>query len=182
MPNYHRFKLEGGTYFFTVVTYHRQPILTIETTRSMLRIAWEQTKNQFPFKTIAICLLPDHLHCIWQLPEADADYSKRWNMIKGLFSKQYRKEVGVSSDRNLLQVKRREAAVWQRRFWEHTICDEDDLDAHLDYIHLNPVKHGYVEKPMNWKWSSFHRYLRNGFYDRDWIGGDIGKFETLDLE
>ena len=182
MPNYHRFRVEGGTYFFTVVTYHRRPILTTETARNILHTAWMDTQQRFPFDTIAVCLLPDHIHCIWKLPEDDSNYSTRWNMIKGLFSKQYIKVAGRLDELNPLQIKRREAAIWQRRFWEHTILDDDDLDAHIDYIHYNPVKHEYVDKAVDWKWSSFHRFVNEGVYDVDWIGGDDGRLKEVGLE
>ncbi len=179
MPNYHRIRIEGGTYFFTVVTAHRRPILTTEPARSILHDVWTAAKQLAPFETLAICLLPDHIHCIWRLPDGDANYSAQWNMIKGFFSKRYLNEEGLKQELSPSQVKRREAGIWQRRFWEHAICDEDDLDAHLDYIHYNPVKHGYVEKAIDWKWSSLHRYVQKGFYDGDWVGGDEGKFEML---
>lgn len=182
MPDYRRFRLEGGTYLFTVVTFQRRPILTTEVARRLLHLSWVETQNQFPFKTIAVCLMPDHIHCLWKLPEGDADYSTRWNRIKGFFSKKYLKEVGKVAELSSLQSKRREAGIWQRRFWEHTIQDGDDLDAHLDYIHYNPVKHGFVDKPVDWKWSSIHRFIQNGFYDNKWVGGDEGKLKLLDLE
>ena len=172
MPEYHRSRVEGGTYFFTVVTYQRLPILTIEPARKILRQAWEDTKLRFPFETIAVCLLPDHLHCIWQLPEGDADYSVRWKEIKRLFTKGYLKEIGPGEERNESRQKRHEAAIWQRRFWEHTICDDEDLEMHLDYIHYNPIKHGYVTRTADWLWSSFHRYVKAGIYEIDWLGGD----------
>ena len=165
-----------------MVTFHRRPILTTDPARRLLHLIWEETKQVLPFETLAICIIPDHIHCIWKLPEGDSDYSTRWNRIKGLFSKHYLNEVGGLEDLTSLQTKRREAGIWQRRFWEHTIFDEDDLDAHLDYIHYNPVKHGFVDKPADWKWSSIHRFIAKGFYGQDWVGGDEGKYKMLDLE
>lgn len=173
MPEYRRSKQEGGTYFFTVVTYHRLPILTGDTARGILHQAWMDTCNRFPFETLAICLLPDHLHCIWQLPEGDSNYSIRWKEIKGLFTKGYLEKIGPGKERNRSRQMRNEAAIWQRRFWEHTIQDDQDLAAHLDYIHYNPVKHGYVNRPADWNWSSFLRYVRQGNYELDW--GEGGK-------
>ena len=126
----------------------------------------------------AVCLLPEHLHCIWTLPEGDADYAVRWKNIKRLFTRSYLKQVGPGGARNASRQRRGEAAIWQRRFWEHTIRDEADLNRHLDDIHFNPVKHGLVQRVADWPWSSFHRYVRLGFYDREWgegIGNDLSE-------
>lgn len=151
MPEYRRSRMEGGTYFFTIVTYKRLPLFHNESARRLLHNSWFTINIKYPFETVAVCLLPDHLHCIWHLPEGDADYSKRWRGIKGLFTIAYLKEIGTGEERNLSRQKRREAALWQRRFWEHTIEGEEDLETHLDYIHFNPVKHGYVKRPVEWK-------------------------------
>ena len=182
MPNYLRSKEEGGIYFFTVVTFHRIPILTEEKARGILHNAWENTRLRFPFETKAICLLPDHLHCILKLPERDANYSLRWGEIKRLFTKGYLNEIGPGEERNASRIKRGEAAIWQRRFWEHMIETEDDLETHLDYIHYNPVKHGYVTRAADWAFSSFHRYVREGIYALDWNGGEKGRLERLSWE
>ena len=182
MPNYHRVRVEGGTYFFTVVTYHRHPILTTNVAREILHSAWIETQQRFPFETIAVCVLPDHIHSIWELPEGDSNYSMRWNMIKGLFSKRYNQEFGRIEQLNSLQHKRREAAIWQRRFWEHRILDDEDLETHIDYVHFNPVKHNYVEKAIDWKWSSFHRYVNEGVYDTKWAGEDEGRLRMVGFE
>jgi putative transposase len=172
MPEYRRSKVKGGTYFFTVVTYDRRPIFSHEIARGILHNAWDNTRQRFPFKTLAICLLPDHLHCIWRLPSDDANYSIRWKEIKGLFTKSYLAQIGPGEERNLSRQTRREAAIWQRRFWEHTIETENDLEHHLDYIHYNPVKHGYVGRVKDWPYSSFHRYVKEGIYAMDWNGCD----------
>ena len=182
MPDYRRSRMEGGTYFFTVVTFQRRPILVSEPARRILRFAWADTCKRFPFHTIAVCLLPDHLHCIWRLPDGDADYSMRWKEIKRLFSKGFLAEIGPGEERNLSRIKRREAAIWQRRFWEHTICDEIDLEEHLDYIHYNPIKHGLVERVVDWPYSSFTRFVKEGIYDIDWVGGDEGRIQKLEWE
>lgn len=182
MPEYRRIKLEGGTYFFTVVTYHRCPILIDATAREIFHTAWDDTRVRFPFETIAVCLLPDHLHCIWKLPDGDANYAIRWSLIKGLFSKEYQQKIGPGEERNASRINRKEAAIWQRRFWEHTIDGERDLENHFDYIHYNPIKHGLVDRAVDWKWSSFHRYVREGIYDRNWIGGDVGRIKGLNYD
>ncbi len=106
----------------------------------------------------------------------------RWKEIKRLFSKGFLSEIGPGEERNLSRIKRREAAIWQRRFWEHTICDEIDLEQHLDYIHYNPIKHGLVERVVDWPYSSFTRYVKEGIYDMDWIGGDEGRIQKLEWE
>lgn len=170
MPHYIRSRVEGGIYFFTVVTYHRLPILTCENSREILRAAWLDAENRFPFETLAICLLPDHLHCLWKLPSGDANYSTRWSEIKRLFTRNYLTEVGSNEKRNASRIKRQEGTIWQRRFWEHTIADEADYEFHLDYIHFNPIKHGYVSRAADWPWSSFQRFVKEGIYDPDWAG------------
>lgn len=172
MPQYRRSKIEGGTYFFTVVTYHRRPFLTTDEARAALHFAWLNVEQRYPFTTNAICLLPDHLHCIWTLPEGDSNYSLRWGEIKKIFSKMYLPHVKANELLSESRLKRGEAAVWQRRFWEHTIRDLHDFNRHLDYIHYNPVKHGLVHSVSDWPWSSFHRYVQLGFYDRSWGFGE----------
>ncbi len=181
MPEYRRTRIEGGVYFFTIVTYNRLPILTSPEARGLLRSAWKDVQSRFPFTTDALCLLPEHLHCIWFLPEGDANYSVRWKEIKRLFTKGYLSQVGPGELRNLSRIKRGEGAIWQRRFWEHTIRDEVDLNRHRDYIHYNPVKHGLVRSVSDWPWSSFHRFVRNGYYERDWGQAVEEGFPELDF-
>jgi len=181
MPEYRRFRVEGGIYFFTVVTYQRRPIFVDPTARMLLHTAWEDTKHRFPFDTIAVCLLPEHIHCIWKLPEGDANYSIRWKEIKYKLTVAYLKEIGPSAERNESRQKRQEAAIWQRRFWEHTIESEEDFENHFDYIHYNPVKHGLVERAVDWEWSSFHRYVKEGIYDANWVGGDEGRLKGFEF-
>jgi putative transposase len=178
MPNYRR-SFVGNTYFFTVVTFNRLPILTSEPARSILRRAWLDVRKRYPFKIEAVCLLPEHLHCVWVLPEDDQDYSVRWKEIKRLFTHGYIKAVGPGEARNASRQKRGEAAIWQRRFWEHTIRDAADLNRHIDYIHYNPVKHRLCERVSDWPWSSFHHYVRMGQYAPDWGLGDEGT--TLEI-
>ena len=173
MPTFRRAYIEGGSYFFTVITFNRLPILTAEESRTILHDAWLDVQRRFPFRTVAVCLLPEHLHCIWSLPEGDADYPVRWKEIKRLFTKGYLARVGPGEERNESRVMKGEAAIWQRRYWEHMIRDEEDFRRHEDYIHYNPVKHGLVERVADWPWSSFHRYVRMGYYEQNW-GGSVG--------
>ena len=157
MPRFRRAFIEGGSYFFTVVTFNRMPILTTEESRAILRAAWLDVNGRFPFETVAVCLLPEHLHRIGSLPEGDAEHSMRWKEIKRLFTKSYLVKVGPGEERNESRLKTGEAAIWQRRYWEHMIRDEEDLWRHLDTIHYNPVKHGLAQRVADWPWSSFHR-------------------------
>lgn len=170
MSNYRRAIWPGGTFFLTLVTHNRRPILTSPLARPILRNAWMQTKQRMPFQTDAVCLLPDHLHCLITLPENDSNFSQRIQMIKGIFSIQYLKSGGNDGKRNQSRIKKGEAGIWQRRFWEHMIRDEDDMQRHFDYIHYNPIKHGLTEDVKAWPWSSFHKYVRLGFYPLNWCG------------
>ena len=162
MPDYRRVIVPGGTFFFTVVTYARQPILTSDLSRQTLRRAWKKVQEKHLFRCDAICLLPEHLHCLWTLPENDANYSVRWAAIKALFSKYYLQAGGREGNRSTSRQRKGEAAIWQRRYWEHCIRDEQDYIRHVDYIHYNPVKHHLVKNVSEWKWSSFHE--RNTFF------------------
>lgn len=176
MPRYRRVCVPGGTYFFTVVTHKRRPIFSDDGVRALLRRAIEETRQRRPFEVVAMCLLPDHLHCIWSLPEDDCDYSTRWSCIKGAFTRKYLarcRRVGQAPPyANPSRRRTGEAAVWQRRFWGHLVTDEDELSAIVDYIHYNPVKHGLATRVADWPWSTFERYVKDGVYDLDW-GGDF---------
>jgi putative transposase len=151
MPNYRRAWLPGGTFFFTLVTNQRRPIFMEESARHILKQAFaEGMKKAGKFEIVAFCLLPDHLHCIWTLPENDGDYSTRWKVIKAWFSHAYRKQGGTPGDLTASKIQKGEVGIWQRRFWEHLIRDLDDLNRHIDYIHYNPVKHGLVQSVNAW--------------------------------
>lgn len=157
MPEYHRVIIPGGTFFFTVVTWQRRPLFAQDSARTILRKAFQLTRERYPFRLDEICLLPDHLHCIWTLPEGESNYSIRWGFLKSWFSRQFLASNTISSIPNESRKKRREAAIWQRRFWEHAIRDEEDYIRHAEYIHNNPIKHGFVERAVDWPWSSVHR-------------------------
>ncbi len=169
MPDYRRAR-EGNTFFFTVVTYGRQPILCLKESRASFSEMIEETHARgLPFVIDAWVLLPDHLHCIWTLPAGDSDYSKRWGLIKAGYTKRIGKAlVRKPQVENASRLKHREQIVWQRRFWEHRIRDEKDYEAHCDYIHYNPVKHGLVSAPRDWTYSSFRKYVEKGIYPEDW--------------
>jgi putative transposase len=178
MTNYRRLYQEGGCYFFTLVSYQRQFLFTQDEFRTALRQAIIKTRKNHPFEIIAWVLLPDHLHCIWQLPEGDNDYSTRWALIKRYTSEALRfSNIGIKFD-NSSKIKKREAFIWQRRFWEHLIRDQNDFNQHFDYIHFNPIKHGLVENLNTYPFSSFHRYEKEGIYCEDWISkNDIDGIE-----
>ncbi len=117
-----------------------------------------------------MCLLPDHIHAIWKLPEDDADYPLRWKEIKRIFSREYISQVGPGGARNESRQIQGEAAIFQRRYWEHTFYGEDDLNAHIDYIHIIPLKHGLVKQVSDWTWLTFHTFVKKGMYPSDWGG------------
>ncbi len=171
MSNYRRSYVPGGTYFFTVVTQGRRPILTTNSSREHLRTSIASIQEKRPFQLFAIVLLPDHLHCIRTLPPDDDKYSTRWSRIKDSFTRGFLESGGQEARVSKSRLKHKERGVWQRRFWEHTIKDEDDLIRCTDYIHWNPVKHGYVKRVRDYPWSSFHRFVQSGDYDPDWGEG-----------
>ena len=170
MSRYRRATTSNASYFFTIVTFRRQPILCDEAIRNALRTAIETVRASRPFIIDAWVLLPDHLHCIWTLPEGDADFSTRWRMIKRAVSLACRDSYHRADWMTLSKSKHRESTLWQRRFWEHQIRDEDDFIRHADYIHFNPVKHGHVKDVVDWPYSTFHRYVRDGLYLPSWSG------------
>ena len=174
MSNYLRMKQSGGCYFFTVATYRRQGFLTDELARHFLHEAIVKTRQNHPFEINAWVLLPDHLHCIWTLPDGDDDYSTRWNVIKTLFTRRAKSHYHNADWMNASKTRHRESTIWQRRFWEHQIRDDRDFKNHLDYIHYNPLKHGWVEHPRDWPHSTFHSYVRDGIYSPEWgASGDV---------
>lgn len=168
MPNYHRWRIEGGCYFFTVAAFNRQSAVLIQHIDN-LRAAFRKTRRRHPFQINAMVVLPDHLHCIWTLPDNDHDFSTRWRLIKSVFSRSLPPIEARSPSRR----DKRERGVWQRRFWEHAIRDEHDFEQHVEYIHYNPVKHGHTERPVDWPFSSFHRYVRQGVYSPDWATATV---------
>ena len=172
MSNYHRAYIPGGIYFFTVVTIDRAPIFINEDRVEVLRHAFRKVMAARPFQIDAMVILPEHLHCIWRMPEGDADYSSRWREIKKAASRQ----IGTTINN------RNERMVWQRRFWEHAIRDEEDWRKHVDYIHYNPVKHGLASRPGEWRWSSFNRAVAKGWYEESWGASEPATITGMDCE
>jgi len=168
MVNYRRNFVPGGMFFFTVTLADRRSSVLVDHV-DLLRNALRVARQERPFVIDAIVILPEHLHAILTLPPNDFDFSGRWRRIKGYFSSAL---IDAST-----QLKRRpngSLALWQRRFWEHTIRDEGDFARHVDYIHFNPVKHTLVQRVCDWPYSSFHRYVRDGILPEDWAG-DAGQ-------
>jgi putative transposase len=165
MPDYRRWYAPGSTYFFTVVTYDRAPILCEPFARECLRASLRECRERWPFENIAFVLLPDHLHAIWSLASGDANFSRRWAWVKREFTRRWIQQHEAAS------LWQRRRSVWQPRFWEHLIRDEKDFANHLDYIHYNPVKHGHAGSPREWPYSSFHRFVKLGWYEPEWGAG-----------
>jgi putative transposase len=171
MVGYRRNIIPGGRYFFTVTLADRASRLLVERIVD-LRTAFRTVRAQRPFVMDAVVVLPDHLHCIWTLPPDDGDYALRWRDIKARFSRR----IPAGEWRSPGRINKGERGIWQRRYWEHTLRDERDVEQHVDYIHYNPVKHGYVAQVSEWPYSSFHHYVRKGVYPKDRAGA-VGRVE-----
>ena len=174
MTSYRRNFVPGGSFFFTVNLVERKRSLLTDHI-SLLREAFRGIRQRHPFTIDAIVILPEHLHTVWTMPVGDADFATRWRLIKSAFSRQLAHEERISPSR----LAKGERGIWQRRYWEHTIRDESDFIRHIDYIHINPVKHGWVKRVSDWAPSSFHHYVKFGVYPADWAGDfsrDDGQF------
>lgn len=172
MSEYRRLYQPGGSYFFTVVTHKRQKILSSPDHILRLQSAFDRVKEKLPFTMEAFVILPDHIHCIWHMPPEDSDFSTRWRLIKSYFSTGVKGRVNVRGEKD----------IWQRRFWEHLLRDEEDWRRHMDYIHYNPVKHGYVMNPGDWPNSSFREALKGGLYSEGWGSEEPGSILAMDRE
>ena len=161
--HYRRADVKGGTYFFTVNLAERNKTLLIDEFDS-LRLVLNRVKKQHPFQLNAMVVLPDHLHALLTLPLNDKDYSTRWALIKAGFSRQLPKDERINRSRK----SKGERGIWQRRLWEHLIRDDQDYENHVNYIHYNPVKHGYVERAVDWSYSTIHAYISDGVLRNDW--------------
>jgi len=166
MTNYRRSNIAGASYFFTVNLADRHRSLLTDNI-ALLRSAFEYVRARHPFVIDAIVILPDHLHVIWTLPERDSDFALRWRLIKTVFSR----GLPHGERRSKSRQEKGERGIWQRRYWEHLIRDDADHARHVDYIHINPVKHGLVPRVADWPHSSFHRFVQAGMLPKDWAGG-----------
>jgi putative transposase len=172
MTEYRRAWLPGATWFFTVNLAERRGNRLLVERIDVLRTAFRYVRVRHPFDLEAVVILPDHLHCVWTLAPGDKDFSSRWSLIKGHFSRAIEKGERISQSR----AKRGERGLWQRRFWEHLIRDQSDFNRHVDYVHWNPVKHGWVRRVADWPHSSFHAFRQRGIYPEDWGGENVPTF------
>jgi len=168
MVSYRRNHVAGGTYFFIVNLHDRRQTLLVDHAEALREIV-RGVRREIPFKIDAMVILPDHWHAVWTLPEGDAAYARRIRLIKSRLTRDLLK-AGVP----LTKDRRGDYDSWQKRYWEHTIRDERDFEAHVNYVHINPVKHGYVKRAVDWPYSTLHRYIKNGILPADWAFGDQG--------
>jgi len=182
MAEYRRVYVPGGTYFLTVVTYQRYPFFRDPNAVDLFRRVWVKTQKDLPFESIGCVLLHDHFHCLWGLPAGDNRYSVRIKKIKERFTSDWLSQGGCEVLVTSSQKGRGNRGVWQKRFWEHTIRDERDFEMHLDYIHFNPVKHGYCKRASEWPYSTFHRYVATGYYPSHWGSTCPEHIKKIDLE
>ncbi len=171
--NYRRSIASGATYFFTICLQNRRSTL-LHDRIDVLRNGFHHVRCKHPFKIDAIVVMPDHVHLLMTLPPNHSDFSLRLNLIKGYFSRHIQSNEIISAAKK----NKRERNIWQRRFWEHLICNDSDYENHVNYIHNNPVKHGYVSKAIDWKFSSIHQYINDGIVPKDW--GYNGSFKDIE--
>jgi putative transposase len=162
----------GGCYCFTVLTYRSRPLFQDPENIALLRATMRDVMAKRRFETHAIVIRSDRIHVLWRLPDDDADFSRRWRDIKHQVSRR------IDAPLN----HRREKLVWQRRFWEHVIRDQDDWRQHMDCVHFNPVKHGLVGCAADWPYDSFLRCVERGWYDRAWGCDEPGGVRGWSLE
>jgi len=168
MPDYRRTRHPGGIYFFTLTLLRRRNNDLLTRHIEELREAVRTVRRAHRFDIHGWVVLPDHLHCVVRLPQGDTDFTLRLRLIKAGFSKSLPRTEWLSAVRR----RRGERGLWQRRFWEHLIKDEADYRAHMDYVHINPVKHGLVRRVADWPYSTFHRLVAQDMYPLDWAGSD----------
>lgn len=166
MPDYRRACTPGASWFFTTNLAARRGNDLLVRRIDLLRECVARVKSRHPFRIDAWVVLPEHMHCIWTLPAGDADYPMRWRLLKTRFSKR----LPADEFRSATRAARGERGIWQRRYWEHRIRDETDMRRHMDYVHINPVKHGWVNRVAEWPYSSFHAWVAKGAYPADWAG------------
>lgn len=181
MANYRRWRVAGGSYFFTLVAHSRAPIFTDAIARSILGAKLRECGRVWPYQIDAIVLLPEHLHAIWTLPRGDDRYSLRWAWIKKEFTRCWLEAGGQEQPVSQARANRRDRGIWQPRFWEHVIRDDIDFDRHFDYVHYNPIKHGLVSDPADWRESSIHRWIAAKVYEPGWgrVGNGLLTFDDL---
>lgn len=167
MPDYRRLRIPGATYFFTVNLLDRRSDLLVAHIAELREVV-RGVRRRWPFHIDAWAILPEHMHCLWTLPDGDDDFPRRWRELKMGFSK----ALPSVEPRSFQMIRRRERGIWQRRYWEHAIRDDRDYAAHMDYIHFNPVKHHLSETPGEWPFSTFRRCVAAGLYPANWLPAD----------
>jgi putative transposase len=174
MPDYRRFRVQGGCYFFTVnlAQRHRDGLLIQHIEE--LRNAVSRVKQKRSFHIDGWVVLPDHMHCLWTLPPGDDDFATRWRLIKTFFSR----GLLAVEPKSGVGIRQGERGIWQRRYWEHAIRNARDYEAHMDYLHYNPVKHGYVNRVADWPYSTFSRCVGKGIYPADWGGDGVADIDA----
>ena len=171
---YRRANVQGGCYFFTVALANRKTALLVEHIDT-LRHAFRLIRKRHPFEIVAMAVMPEHLHTVWQMPQGDADFALRWALIKSAFSRSIPKHEYIRPSHE----SKRERGIWQRRYWEHLIRDDEDLERHVNYIHYNPVKHGHATSPWDWPHSSLRQCAARGWYPDNWsIASDMNESEV----
>ena len=174
MSNFKRYFQNKNLVFITIVTYKRQPILI----KNIDQIRQSFIQTQYNFHIIAGVVLENHMHIIIQSEKAE-DFSKIIQSFKSKFSRQMQFNENQTEE----QKNRREKGIWQRKYYDHIIRNENDFYKHLDYIHYNPIKHDYVKKAKDWKYSSFKKFVRMGYYDENWCNfEDKNDIKKLDFE
>jgi putative transposase len=174
MSRYRRFRVPGGTFFFTVNCARRRGHRLLVEHIALLGASMRAVKTAHPFRVDAIVVLPEHLPCVLTLPPGDTDYAMRWGLIKAGFSR----VLPAEETRSASRLRRGERGIWQRCFWEHGIRDDLDFQRHVDYVHWNPVKHGWVTRVRDWPYSSFHRYVAQGLLTQDWAWESADDLDT----
>lgn len=168
--NYKRLFIQNGLVFITIVTNNRAPILVKHV--KLLESGYQNVRKHYDFELIAYSVQPDHIHCIIK-PSCINDYPKIVKSFKYSITKLF--NVGL--------VNPTYKKLWQNRYWEHIIRNEEDLNKHLDYIHYNPVKHGYANAVKDWQYSSFYKFVQNNLYCADWGNNtDIKNIIDMDFE
>ena len=170
MPQYRRFRRPWGRYFLTVVTHDRFPLFRDAKARTLLGLAMRATFADHPLTIHEMVLLPDHLHILCGLDDEAQDYSLRIQQFKRRFTRAWLAGGGREGVRNASRKRSGERAVWQRRFYEHTIRNAREFQDHVAYTLMNPVKHKLVDRAADWPWSTIHRHLQSGALTPDWCG------------
>jgi putative transposase len=154
MPNFRRYYFPGALIFITCVTYKRQPILKQREDVELFWMVAKRVRAIYHYHLLAYVILPDHFHWILQNAKTSNNFSDVVRSVKRNFTVEYKRSHALDES----------SQVWQPRFWDHIIRDEEDLENHIHYIHNNPVKHGLVDEPQAWSESSFSFWQRQGLY------------------